>query len=356
METTKKRKKVTVFDVVVYGIAIILLIIVAYPLLLVLSCSISDPALVATGEVTFLPKGINFDGYRQIFKNPDILIGYGNSIFYTVAGTLVNLVVTVPAGYVLTKKIVPGNKLFMTLFMITMYFSGGLIPTFLLVNNMGLYNGYVLTKKIVPGNKLFMTLFMITMYFSGGLIPTFLLVNNMGLYNTRFVLLILGAFNCYNCIICRSFFAALPKELEEAAEIDGCSPITTFIKIVLPLSKALLGVMVLYFAVVPLSKALLGVMVLYFAVVHWNSYFNGMVYIKDDALQPLQVFLRRMLVLAQMQADMDAEAAEAAQNAANLEALMRYAVIVVSSLPLLIIYPFLQKYFDKGVLIGSVKG
>ncbi len=296
METTKKRKKVTVFDVVVYGIAIILLIIVAYPLLLVLSCSISDPALVATGEVTFLPKGINFDGYRQIFKNPDILIGYGNSIFYTVAGTLVNLVVTVPAGY-------------------------------------------VLTKKIVPGNKLFMTLFMITMYFSGGLIPTFLLVNNMGLYNTRFVLLILGAFNCYNCIICRSFFAALPKELEEAAEIDGCSPITTFIKIVLPLSKALLGVMVLYFA-----------------VVHWNSYFNGMVYIKDDALQPLQVFLRRMLVLAQMQADMDAEAAEAAQNAANLEALMRYAVIVVSSLPLLIIYPFLQKYFDKGVLIGSVKG
>lgn len=296
METTKKRKKVTVFDVVVYGIAIILLIIVAYPLLLVLSCSISDPALVATGEVTFLPKGINFDGYRQIFKNPDILIGYGNSMFYTVVGTLVNLVVTVPAGY-------------------------------------------VLTKKIVPGNKLFMTLFMITMYFSGGLIPTFLLVNNMGLYNTRFVLLILGAFNCYNCIICRSFFAALPKELEEAAEIDGCSPITTFIKIVLPLSKALLGVMVLYFA-----------------VVHWNSYFNGMVYIKDDALQPLQVFLRRMLVLAQMQADMDAEAAEAAQNAANLEALMRYAVIVVSSLPLLIIYPFLQKYFDKGVLIGSVKG
>lgn len=296
METTKKRKKVTVFDVVVYGIAIILLIIVAYPLLLVLSCSISDPALVATGEVTFFPKGINFDGYRQIFKNPDILIGYGNSIFYTVVGTLVNLVVTVPAGY-------------------------------------------VLTKKIVPGNKLFMTLFMITMYFSGGLIPTFLLVNNMGLYNTRFVLLILGAFNCYNCIICRSFFAALPKELEEAAEIDGCSPITTFIKIVLPLSKALLGVMVLYFA-----------------VVHWNSYFNGMVYIKDDALQPLQVFLRRMLVLAQMQADMDAEAAEAAQNAANLEALMRYAVIVVSSLPLLIIYPFLQKYFDKGVLIGSVKG
>lgn len=292
----KKKKKITLFDVGVYSIAIFLLIIVAYPLLLVLSCSISDPAMVATGQVTFLPKGINLNGYRQILKDKDILIGYGNALFYTVFGTLINLAVTVPAGY-------------------------------------------VLTKKHVPGNNLFMTLFMITMYFSGGLIPTFLLVNGMGLYNTRWPLLILGAFSCYNCIICRSFFSALPKELEESAEIDGCAPIGRFFKIVLPLSKALLGVMVLYFA-----------------VGHWNSYMPGMIYIKDDSKQPLQVFLRRMLILAQMQADMDAEMAEVAQNAADLEALMRYSVIVVSSLPLLIIYPFLQKYFDKGVLIGSVKG
>lgn len=183
-----------------------------------------------------------------------------------------------------------------------------------------------------------MTLFMITMYFSGGMIPTFLWVNSLGLYNSRLVLIILGAFNTYNCIICRSFFSSMPVELEEAASIDGCSVIGTFVKIILPLSKALLGVMVLYFA-----------------VVHWNSYFDAMIYIRDDAKQPLQVFLRRILILAQTQADME-EAAGYGQTLANLEALMRYAVIVVSSLPLLIVYPFLQKYFDKGVMIGSVKG
>lgn len=279
----------------VHIIALFLLAIVVYPLILVLSSSISDPQMVATGKVLLLPKGITFDGYAQIFQNQDILIGYANTIFYTVIGTLLNLLVTVPAGY-------------------------------------------VLSKKTVPGNRFFMTLFMITMYFSGGMIPTFLWVNSLGLYNSRLVLIILGAFNTYNCIICRSFFSSMPVELEEAASIDGCSVIGTFVKIILPLSKALLGVMVLYFA-----------------VVHWNSYFDAMIYIRDDAKQPLQVFLRRILILAQTQADME-EAAGYGQTLANLEALMRYAVIVVSSLPLLIVYPFLQKYFDKGVMIGSVKG
>ena len=183
-----------------------------------------------------------------------------------------------------------------------------------------------------------MAFFMFIMYFSGGLIPTFLVVKGLGLYNTRSVLLVLGAYNTYNCIICRTFFSSMPKELEEAAVIDGCSVTGTFFKVVLPLSKALMGVMVLYFA-----------------VGHWNAYFDALIYIKDDALQPLQVFLRRILILAQQQAKME-EAAEYAQSLADLEALIRYAVIVVSSLPLLIVYPFLQKYFDQGVMIGSVKG
>ena len=290
-----RRKKITAFDVVVHMIGALLLIVVLYPLILVVSCSISDPQLVATGQVLLLPKGITFDGYAQIFKNQDILIGYGNTIFYTFFGTLINLAVTVPAGYALTKKSLPGGK----------FFTG---------------------------------FFMFIMYFSGGLIPTFLVVNGLGLYNTRMVLLILGAFNTYNCIICRTFFASMPKELEEAAIIDGCSVIGTFVKVILPLSKALLGVMVLYFA-----------------VAHWNSYFNAMIYIREDAMQPLQVFLRRILILAQQTAD-NAEAAEYTYSLANLEAMMRYAVIVVSSLPLLIVYPFLQKYFDQGVMIGSVKG
>ena len=288
------RKRVTLFDVVVHIIAIFLLVIAAYPLWLVLMNSFSDPAAVAAGEVLFLPKGFSFNGYLEIFKNKDILTGYANTIFYTVVGTLINLFVTVPCGY-------------------------------------------VLTKRTLPGKKILMTFLMITMYFSGGLIPTFLLVNSLGMYNTRWPLLLLGAFSMYNCIICRSFFAGIPRELEESAAIDGSSDIRTFIQIILPLSKALLGVMVLYFA-----------------VAHWNSYFNGMIYIRDDAMQPLQVFLRRILLMAQQQVDV--ENGEYIEDLQKLEALIRYGIIVVASLPLLVVYPFLQKYFDKGVLIGSVKG
>jgi len=295
MKYKKKRKKITLFDVVVHIISGFLLLIVIYPLIVVLSSSISEPGLVATGKVILLPKGINWEGYKAVFADKDIMTGYANTFFYTVFGTIINLLVTVPAGY-------------------------------------------ALTKKAVPGRNFVMTLFMITMYFGGGMIPSFLLVKSLGLYNTRWVLLILGAFSTYNCIICRSFFAAMPQELEEAAEIDGCNPLRIFVQIVLPLSKALMGVMVLYFG-----------------VAHWNSYFSAMIYIKEDSMQPLQVFLRRILLLSQMATKIE-EGGEFAQAMADREALIRYSVIVVSSVPLLVIYPFLQKYFDKGVLIGSVKG
>lgn len=291
----KKKKKIELFDVIVHIITVFLMMIVLYPLILVLSNSVSDPGMVASGQVLLLPKGINFDGYQAVFQDKNIMTGYANTIFYTFFGTIINLLVTVPAGY-------------------------------------------ALTKSTLPGKNFFVTLFMITMYFSGGMIPTFLLVQSLGLYNTRWVLLILGAFSTYNCIICRSFFSAMPKELEESAEIDGCSPLGTFVKIVLPLSKALLGVMVLYFA-----------------VGHWNSYFSAMIYLREDKMQPLQVFLRRILILAQSALELEVSE-EFAQSMADREALLRYSTIVVSSLPLLIIYPFLQKYFDKGVMIGSVKG
>ena len=290
-----KKKKIQMFDVMVHIISVFLLVIVLYPMILVVSNSLSDPGLVASGKVLFLPKELNFNGYVEFFQDKNILIGYANTLFYTVAGTIINLLVTVPAGY-------------------------------------------ALTKKTLPGNGIFMTMFMIIMYFSGGMIPTFLVANKLGLYNTRWVLLILGAFNTYNCIICKSFFAAMPKDMEEAAEIDGCSPMKTFIQIILPLSKALLGVMVLYFA-----------------VAHWNSYFNALIYIRDDSKQPLQIFLRRILILAQMAAEGEL-GAEADMSVVEREMLLRYSSIVVSSLPLLIIYPFLQKYFDKGVMIGAVKG
>lgn len=287
-----KKKRISMFDVVVHIISAILLIIVLYPLILVLSNSVSDANLVASGKIVLFPKGVNLIGYQMFFKDKNIMTGYANSLFYTVVGTIINLIVTVPAAYAMTKSTLPGKNIFLTMIMIIMYFSGGMIPTFLTLN------GY-------------------------------------GLYNTRLVLLLLGAFSTYNCIICKSFFSAMPKDLEEAAEIDGCSPLRTFIQIILPLSKALLGVMVLYFG-----------------VSHWNAYFSAMIYINEDSKQPLQVFLRRILVLAQVEAGKD----EIDPTVIDREFLMRYSTIVVASLPLMILYPFLQKYFDKGVLIGSVKG
>lgn len=297
MEFPSKKKKISVFDIVVISITLVLVVMIAYPLILVVSSSISDPVAVASGKVLFWPKGFTLAGYQRVFQDKNIMLGYANTLFYTVVGTMINLVVTVPAGY-------------------------------------------VMTKSEVPGIKYIMMIFLFTMYFSGGMIPSFLLVKSLELYNTRWVLIILGAFSVYNCIICRSFFAGLPKELEEAAYIDGSSYIRTFITIVLPLSKALLGVMVLYFA-----------------VGHWNSYFNAMIYTYDTNIQPLQLFLRRILILQQSSADMMAGGGdEFAAQQQQVAALIKYAVIVVSSLPLMIIYPFLQKYFEKGVMIGSVKG
>ena len=252
---------------------------------------------MGAGEVVLLPKGFTLMGYKRVFQEPDILLGYKNTLFYTLIGTAINLFVTVPAGY-------------------------------------------MLSKKEVPGRNLFMFLFMFTMYFSGGMIPSFLLVKSLHLYDTRAVLVILGAFSTYNCIICRTFFAALPHELEEAAAIDGCSTVRTFVQIVLPLSQALLGVMVLYFA-----------------VGHWNSYFNAMIYVNNEKYKPLQLILRRILILEQASSNMmEGGGDEYAAEQFKLKELIKYSVIVVSSLPVLVLYPFLQKYFVQGVMIGSIKG
>ena len=296
MKTGKKiRKKISIFDIIVYAIGILLIVIVGYPLILVLSNSVSSPDMVASGKVLLFPKGFTLDGYKAVFSDNSILMGYANTIFYTVTKTLISLIITLPAGYALTK------------------------------NN-------------IPGHKVFIAMFMFTMYFSGGLIPTFLQVQKYGLYNSRAAIILLGAFSVYNCIICRSFFSSIPHELEEAAEIDGCTPLKTFIKVILPLSKPLLGVMVLYVA-----------------VGQWNSYMDCLIYIQDDMKQSLQVVLRRILLLAQS-ASLMGDAGEYAAAMADKEALLRYSAMVVSSVPLLVVYPFLQKYFDKGVMIGSVKG
>lgn len=297
MSSIKRQHGDRVFEIVNYAIVTLILLIVLYPLIYVLSCSISSPDLVATGKIILLPKGITLDGYKRVFQESDILVGYKNTLFYTVVGTVINLIVTIPAGYALAKRELPGRNLFI-------YF------------------------------------FLFTMYFNGGMIPTFLLIKNLELYNTRMVLLILGAFSAYYCIICRTFFASIPKELEEAAEIDGASPFRTFMQIILPVSQALIGVMVLYFV-----------------VAHWNSYFNALIYVSDDKIKPLQLFLRKILILQQESSSMlDGGSDEAIAEQAKLRELIKYSVIVVSSLPVLILYPFLQKYFAQGIMIGSLKG
>lgn len=270
------------------------LIIVLYPLIYIVSCSFSDPTLVGNGEVWLWPKGFNVEGYRRVFQDKNIMTGYANTIFYTIVGTALNLAVTLPCGY-------------------------------------------VLSKPALPGYKLIMLYMMIPMYFGGGLVPTYLLVKDLHLLDTRLILVILGVMSVYNMIICRTFFKGIPGELEEAAVIDGCSQGRVFLQIVLPLSQALIGVMVLYYA-----------------IGHWNSYFDAMIYVRDNAKKPLQLFLRQLLIVESASQDM--MEGDSLYEAEKLKHLLKYSVIIVSSLPMMILYPFLQKYFNKGVLLGSIKG
>ncbi len=288
---------------IIYFLVGVITLIVLVPLIHVVACSFSSPNAIGSGKVWLWPINITLAGYRGVFSDKSIITGYANTFFYTVVGTMINLAVTVPCGY-------------------------------------------ALSKKTLPGRNYFMIFFMITMYFGGGMIPTYLLIQSLGLYNTRLVLLILGAFSTYNCIICRTFFSAFPEELEDAARIDGCGVFRCFLQIVMPLSKALMGVMVLYFA-----------------IGHWNSYFSAMMYLNKDEYKPLQLILRRLLIEAQQNLQMmegaagaAGEAGEAAADAYNTAQLIKYAVIIVSSVPVMILYPFLQKYFDKGVMLGSLKG
>lgn len=276
-------------------VVLLLLAIVIYPLLLVLSSSVSSPDAVGRGEVILFPIGFTLDGYRRVFEESTIWIGYRNTLFYTVVGTTINILLTLPCAY-------------------------------------------ALSKKGLPGRGVLMGFFLVTMYFSGGMIPSFMLVRNLGLINTRTIMVISGAVSVYNVIVARTFFVNIPKELEEAAYMDGCSILRAFTQIVLPISKALLGVMVLFYA-----------------VGHWNSFFTALLYITSDDLRPLQIFLRRILIVDTQAMDM-VGADDIAQEVEALRQLVRYSIIVVSSVPVLVLYPFLQKYFEKGVLIGSVKG
>ena len=288
------------FNIINLSILMVLLVVTIYPLWFVLCASISNPDLVNAGKMIFLPKEISFDGYTNIFGDPRILRGYGNSIFYTVAGTMLNLFVTLPAAY-------------------------------------------ALARKDFVGNKFFTMMFLFTMFFSGGLIPTYMTINNLGLRNTPWVMIIIGATSMTNIILSRTFFYSnIPDEITEAAQIDGCSNFRLFLQVILPLSKPIIAVMALFFA-----------------VNHWNGYFVAMIYLTDKNLQPLQIVLREILVQSEFNAQMlliGSNDATALASELKVAEQIKYALVVVSTLPVMCIYPFVQKHFVKGVMIGAVKG
>lgn len=286
-----------VFDLVVFVLVTVCTLVVLYPLIFVVIASISDPHLVQSGQVILWPKGISLEGYRYIFKDNRIWTGYRNTMFNTVAGTLFAMFLTIPAGY-------------------------------------------AFSRKDLRGRNILMGLFIFTMYFGGGLIPTYLVVKNIGLIDSIWTLVVLGSFSVYNLIICRTFFqSSIPMELQEAAEMDGCTIMKFFFLVVLPLSKPILAIMALYYAV---GK--------------WNDFFNGLIYVNRAALFPLQLIMRDILIQGQAVQASGVTDPEQIKLMQQIAMTIKYGAIIVSSLPVLIFYPFIQKYFVKGVMIGSVKG
>jgi multiple sugar transport system permease protein/putative aldouronate transport system permease protein len=274
---------------------LIALVIVLYPVIYIVSSSISSPRAVSAGMVRFFPVDFSLEGYAAVFDHAAVMTGFANTIFYTVVGTAINLVFTVLAAY-------------------------------------------PLSRARMPGKKVIAFMFTFTMIFSGGLIPSYMLNSDLHLTNTRLVLLIPGAVSIFNMIICRTFFTSnIPEELNEAAQIDGCDHIRFLFRIALPLSKPILAVLTLYYA-----------------VSHWNAYFDAFIYISDKDLFPLQIILRNILIMNQtIDLIADPELMAAQQGMADL---LKYSLIVTSSLPFMLAYPFVAKHFVKGALTGAVKG
>lgn len=272
-------------------------LIIVYPLYFIVIASFSDSTLVATGKVWLFPKNISFFGYQEIFKDMRIWTGYRNTVFYTLFGTLVNMLFTLPAAY-------------------------------------------VLSRREFRARKVIMFIFVVTMFFNGGLIPTYLLMKDLHLTNTIWVFIIPFCVNVFYLIIARTFFeSSLPQELYEAAVMDGCSHFIFFFKVALPLSKAMISVIGLYYL-----------------VGHWNDFFTALIYIRNNNLQPLQIILRDILLSNQVFAGGAGTGGDAGGYAQRYADQIKYGVIIVSTLPILVIYPFIQKYFEKGVMIGSIKG
>lgn len=285
------------FQIVNNTFLLILFVIVVYPLFYILIASVSDPYQVYAGKTFFRPVGFTLDGYKKIFSEDSIGRGYLNSIYYTILGT-----VTSVALVILT--------------------------------------AYPLSKRTLPGRKRIMIFYLITMYFGGGLIPTYLVVSQLGLINNVWSLVLPGGVAVYNVIVARTFFeTSIPESLYDAAAIDGCTNLGTFIKIVLPLSKAIIAVMVIFSM-----------------VAYWNDWFTALIYLPGADKAPLQLVLRQILIESQASATMLGNMAGGYAEANKITELVKFTSIVVASVPMLIAYPYVQKYFAKGMMIGAVKG
>ncbi len=285
-----------VFDAFVYAILTLVLLVILYPLYFVVIASFSDAVSVMGGEVFLWIKNFNLEAYRLVFKNSMVLIGYRNTVLYTLAGTAINLFMSVAAAYPLSRPRLAG-------------------------------------KGFVMGLMIF------TMFFSGGLIPTYITMNKLGLLDTFAIMVLPTAISVYNVMILRTFFInSVPRELEEAAFVDGASHLR-----------------ILFSVILPLSKPIIAVMVLFYAVSHWNSYFNALIYLTDKDRYPLQLVLRTLLIQSQSSEESFANVAGTYSRMLMAET-MKYALIIVASLPVLCLYPFLQRYFVQGIMIGSVKG
>ena len=284
------------FDIINYAILGIVLVAVLYPLYFIFIASFSDPDLVNAGEVWLFPRSFTIEGYERLVQEDKIWTGYRNSIIYLIVGTSINLAMTLPAAYALSRKDLLGRKFFM------------MAITF-------------------------------TMFFIGGLIPRYLIIKDLGILDSIWAMVIPNAVLVWNLIVTRTFFqVTIPEELLDASRIDGCSNMQFFFRVVLPLSKAIIAVIALFYG-----------------VGHWNAFFQALIYLRSEELYPLQLVLREILIEAQIAAEM-LEESESASDLITIAETIKYGVIIVASLPLLMIYPFVQRFFVQGVMIGAIKG
>lgn len=284
-----------VFYLLVYLIAAVAFVMTLYPFLYVIAVSFSSSQAVDRGEVLLLPKDVTLAGYQQVFQQSGLWLAYGNTLFYTLVGTAFNLVATAIAAYPLSRRNFFARRFF---------------------------NFFIA----------------FTMYFGGGLIPTYLLITRLGLYNSRWVMIIPGLLSTNNTMVCRSAFSGIPDEVIESAEIDGSNDLQTF-----------------FYIAIRLITPTLAVLTLYYAVGHWNDFFTALLYLSKEPLMPMQVLLRRVLIQSSSEL-LGAMGSMASDDKAAVSIQIRYVTIVVATLPILAIYPLLQKYFVKGVMLGAVKG